>query len=378
MKLKKIVVCVLAAVLTVSSVLPLHVEASSSKWKKSVDTISDKTKIKRYEKELGKMDVTVKSINLTQAQSASITKFDVNWKAGAVYVMPINGSSIKITQKSYYSQSKDQQVTYTLNNGTLKIQDARKKIELFKTIQGEYTIQTSPIITSLQWFANQKDNDAFLKKFFSYCKKTLFDLIIQVPQKQYESFEFNSEYASCSIKDMKVKNMESDSTSGIVQYEGCTFRDVSGETVNGSINLIKSSAKEVDIEAVNGELWLEDTAADKAKLDVINGSILVNKKFPDGECKLTAINGNIYVMPEQFPSGFSKEFKASVVNGDIKVILPANTGFYIPKKNKGINGGIKSDFTLKKTKSNYIYGDGKVILNVSCSNGDIAIYKTDK
>lgn len=363
----KFLACMMAAVLMSLTTLPSGANAKTTDPNQYTIT-NDQSIIRQYEKKLGKMNTTVKTATLTQ--STPIKNFDVEWKAGTVYILPWNEKNIKITQKGYLSLNKNDQFAYTINNGTLKIQDMRKHIDLFKEKSGQSTISMPP--SSIPYY--QSNNDGLTKKFNDYCKKVLYDLIILVPQQQYSTFQFQSEYASSLITDMKISEARSNSSSGIVQYENGTFDKISGSTESGDINLFKCTSKNTDLTAENGDLRLESPYMTNIKLQVENGDINVNNPQSNNICNLSATNGDIYVTPKQFPTGFPKNFNASVENGDVHISLPSNKGFYIPENNIG-NGDIHSDFKLKRNRNNYVYGDGKFLLNVSCTNGDITINK---
>ena len=371
MKIRFMAACLLTTILVAFTSQPLNAEANGSSWREYIDSIADKDKLTESRSELGNMNTEIKTASLSQAHSSSVIKFDVEWKAGTVHIITTNRATIKITQKGFSNRNKKVPFTYTLDNGKIIIRDGREKVEQFQMKLRGGTIKISPVE------GNQIMNDLVSKNYKAYLKEVLYDLIIEVPQRQYEKLEFNSEYASCNPKNIKINEVKSNSDSGIVQYENATFRKASGETVNGSINLIDCTAGDLNLDAVNGDLWVENSSVTDMKLEVVNGDILVNKKLSSGECTLSAVNGDVIVAPNQIAS-FSSKFRASVTNGDITLLLPANKGFYIPKRNIGYVGDIDSEFTLKLEKNNYVYGDGKQLLNVSCSNGDIAIYRVDK
>ena len=165
---------------------------------------------------------------------------------------------------------------------------------------------------------------SFLRFDFSFSK---IELLIKVPQKQYDRIKINNNNGKIKAEDIKAK-------------------DIKFETDNGKIELKNVDALSTQVESNNGKIILEQVSGEIiGKTD--NGGILLVTEELDSPIDLTTDNGRIEIKSTNKPT-----------NGIIDVKMD--------------NGNI--DVFGKKNEKT-VFGDGENLIKLRTDNGKITVTK---
>lgn len=159
---------------------------------------------------------------------------------------------------------------------------------------------------------------------FSFSQR---ELLVKVPEKQYENIIVNNDNGKIKVTNMKAK-------------------DISFDTDNGNIELKNVDASSINVQSDNGRIIMEEVTGNIiGKTD--NGQITLITNNWDRQIELTTDNGRIEIKTENEPTNATIDAKTD--NGKIDVF------------------GEKNEHT--------VFGKGKNLIKLKTDNGRITVTK---
>lgn len=188
-----------------------------------------------------------------------------------------------------------------------------------------------------------------------------------------EDLNVSSSSGNLVIKGLKAKTALLKSTSGNKTFEGITLAGILQITTSsGNNKLADITCQQIVMDSTSGEIRAERIKTDTFQAKSSSGNIVTTGL--DGGARLKATSGNIEVTA----SNARGEYHLSASSGNIKLALPANTGFELDSQVS--SGNIRCDFTLDNQNKGEKYlkgtvGNGEIPLRVDTTSGNITISK---
>ncbi len=229
-----------------------------------------------------------------------------------------------------------------------KITMNKKKLINIKNTNGFVKVSTHDkdyTVISAKKFSNKKSNLSLIKIKFDLREEGLY--IYTKASKKHLNFKVN--YTVLIPK--RLEKLEVSSTNSLIKANG-EFNDVELSTTNGAIQA-NGNFSNVIFSTTNGAIKLYGIF-NKTNLKTTNGSIKIIQN--------NIINNNMNIFTS---------------NGSVKLQLNKDSNFRI--KGRTTNGKISCDFPVKITKKitrskiNGEVGQGKYLINLSTTNGNIKI-----
>lgn len=194
-------------------------------------------------------------------------------------------------------------------------------------------------------------------------KNVAADMIIYLPQREYDYIRSNSFNGDVNFKDLKA-------------------RDIYVKATNGTIVLNNLEATMLEIKGTNGDITLKDATLRDLLVSTVNGNVRVVGNVQSSDLNTT--NGDIRLT---LHGEDLIRVAGGSVNGDVKISLPEESGLEIEAKSTF--GKVKSRLTNtnsslnkeQKRKMHKIHrmGNGQICrVNVQTTTGNVLFKDTDK
>jgi lia operon protein LiaG len=180
------------------------------------------------------------------------------------------------------------------------------------------------------------------------------DLVIQVPEKEYESMILTSSSGDIRIKDVKAVEMETEISSGDIIVEGVTVASAYKlETSSGDIRVKDTKADTFDLHASSGDIILENLEGN-INVETSSGDIEIENKAVNGNILAEASSGDVSITNQETPKSLSIDFKGSSGDGTVNL--------------EGVSYEEKSEDTIIGK-----IGNGEYELKVRTTSGDFQL-----
>ncbi|WP_155286201.1 daptomycin-sensing surface protein LiaX [Lacticaseibacillus zhaodongensis] len=183
------------------------------------------------------------------------------------------------------------------------------------------------------------------------------NLVISLPQRDYDHVALRTLNGDAKMTDVRGKDFFAKTTNGNLRFENLQAVMLEAENVNGDVKAVDATVNSALISTVNGDARLAGRAR-SAKLSTVNGDVKVTLR------------------------GSAKTVNATSVNGDVKVAVPASSGLSGQVKSRF--GSIRSRMTGVDTPNKRMRsinldraGDGVSVLNLSTVTGEVLLKDTD-
>lgn len=156
------------------------------------------------------------------------------------------------------------------------------------------------------------------------------DLVIRVPKNwNCSSLEIDAAAAEVAIHDLSINELDFDGASGNLILDNCNIVDLDIETASGDVSF-NGMLNELDFNAASA-----------------------------------AFEGDFLTVPQKLD--------LEAMSGDMTVILPEDSGFYLELDT--MSGSFDSDFDFRTTGDHFECGDGACRIRISAVSGDVNILK---
>ncbi len=215
------------------------------------------------------------AVGAVTLDTANISKLDISWVAGAVEVIvDKNIEKIEIYEECEKELEEDEKLRYKLDaDGTLNIkyrQSTNKKVKLTKE------------------------------------KK----LVVKVPTEisVANSVDIETISAGVKVEDLKLTELEIETSSGQIIVGGGVVNNVNLETNSGDITIVGEAVlSNIDIENVSGEVSTSNITCENFELESISGTARLN--FTNlVKAEIESTSGNVEIQLPNAVSGFSAKF----------------------------------------------------------------------
>lgn len=292
-----------------------------------------------------KRDVVLKDTVIEERKSDTIKDIDIDWYRGEVKILKSDNNEIKIIQKAVKKVDDKYNFTSKIEDEKLKIYCENSPMKRVSTSFNNGTVTIT--------YSNGKSEVLSEAQYNKLLEESYFDLELYLPQKQYDKIYFNSDNsASIDIKTLNTIDFSAKALNGNVSLSNVDVTNLKTDTVNGSFEASDSKIENLNIDTVNGYIDMKTTS--------------VNKDF-----NIDTVNSYIDIYYDEVP----KNLKVSTVNGHISLYMPDNDGFNANIERNKYSSEFYTDFDMKKSNSVYTYKNGGNNIGLSCTNGDINIYK---
>jgi len=174
-----------------------------------------------------------------------------------------------------------------------------------------------------------------------------------------------------TISDFNGKIFHTESSSGDQRYKNIITENLKISSSSGVVVLTKSNSKEASIETSSGDIDIMKFSTKENRIDTTSGSITI-ENF-SGNLNCSSSSGSITANFEEK----SDEIIIGTISGDVKLILPKESGFKLRTDTN--SGDFDSSFTLKlnggygKKYIDATIGDGEGKVKIHTSSGDITV-----
>ncbi|MCE5235042.1 MAG: DUF4097 family beta strand repeat-containing protein [Clostridiaceae bacterium] len=167
---------------------------------------------------------------------------------------------------------------------------------------------------------------------FGFIKKA--EVIITLPDAQYERFAFDMVNGALKIPQLRVRELKSDCVNGAVSITGVTAERIHLDNVNGKISASDVFAAEsCKCDTVNGGIELSGVLRGRIHADAVNGGISISIPLSgkDYNLSLSTVSGSVRVNGQKMGKSFNVQngaansVHAETVNGGIQVGFQSGT-----------------------------------------------------
>lgn len=169
------------------------------------------------------------------------------------------------------------------------------------------------------------------------------------------------------------RNISIDTVSGSINVENIKAKSFDVDSVSGSIRLTDVTTKSIEADSISGSIKFADVTTDSLNADSTSGSINVSGSI--GSFDLDSTSGSVRIETDVMPSSTCS---VETVSGSVSVSLPENSGFTLDYSS--VSGttenkftGFRSDHKSRSGKDKYKDGDVKIA--VETISGSIHIEK---
>jgi len=183
-----------------------------------------------------------------------VDSFDIMWVTGNVTVVPYDGSEIKLIEYARRALEDDELLKLTTTNGKLRI---------------------------------------------AYCSRTKW---VRIPQKKLElfipdelsksihSFIVDSTSGDVNLESISAKDMNIDSVSGSIKLSDIYAPALSLDSMSGSIDVIAATSDHISINTISGSVKAIECTSEKLNCDSTSGSFTLSGSFEN--VSLNTISGS--------------------------------------------------------------------------------------
>ena len=150
-------------------------------------------------------------------------------------------------------------------------------------------------------------------------------------------------------------------------------RDISLDTISGSIRVENIKAESFNIDSVSGSIKLTDIDADSVDVDSTSGSVSMSGSL--GRFQVDNVSGSIRIETDVMPSS---KCSVETISGSVTIALPENNGFTLDYSS--VSGSTENKFTgfrsdRKSRSGKDIYKNGDIKISAGTISGSIHVEK---
>lgn len=239
-------------------------------------------------------------------------------------------SLAEINQQDFTEQIQNIEIEWVAGNITIHKSKSLNSIivEEYSPVGSEY-----PIICrqSGQTLKIQFCEESMKFPSFGINAEVSKDLVIRVPASwNCNNLEIDTAATDVTIQDLSINDLDFDGASGKLTLENCDVNVLDIDTASGDVEF-SGTLEELDFDAASARF-----------------------------------NGEFYQIP--------KKLNLDAMSGDLTVVLPEHSGFYLELD--AMSGSFDSDFDFHTTGAHYECGDGSCQIKISALSGDVSILKS--
>lgn len=262
---------------------------------------------------------------------ASVRELDVDWSSGAVRVETYAGSTVRIAEHSSRSLPEELQVHWWLDGATLRIRfcASGQRLSLLDTAKKELTVS--------------------------------------LPQElALESLTVDTAAADVTVAEAYADVLRVSTASGDMELS-CAAKQIELNSASGSMALLASgSCESLAAHSASGRIKTELDSVEMLKCGSASGSIEIDAAAADF-VYAESTSGKIVLALDKL----AHEGKVDSTSGKMTLQLPQDAGF--TAKIRSNSGELHSDFAMKYDGESYVCGDGRTMLTIETTSGDIAL-----
>lgn len=262
---------------------------------------------------------------------ASVRELDVDWSSGAVRVETYAGSTVRIAEHSSRSLPEELQVHWWLDGATLRIRfcASGQRLSLPDTAKKELTVS--------------------------------------LPQElALESLTVDTAAADVTVAEAYADVLRVSTASGDMELS-CAAKQIELNSASGSMALLASgSCESLAAHSASGSIKAELDSVEMLKCGSASGSIEIDAAAADF-VYAESTSGKIVLALDKL----AHEGKVDSTSGKVTLQLPQDAGF--TAKIRSNSGELHSDFAMKYDGESYVCGDGRTMLTIETTSGDIAL-----
>lgn len=262
---------------------------------------------------------------------ASVRELDVDWSSGAVRVETYAGSTVRIAEHSSRSLPEELQVHWWLDGATLRIRfcASGQRLSLPDTAKKELTVS--------------------------------------LPQElALESLTVDTAAADVTVAEAYADVLRVSTASGDMELS-CAAKQIELNSASGSMALLASgSCESLAVHSASGRIKAELDSVEMLKCGSASGSIEIDAASADF-VYAESTSGKIVLALDKL----AHEGKVDSTSGKVTLQLPQDAGF--TAKIRSNSGELHSDFAMKYDGESYVCGDGRTMLTIETTSGDIAL-----
>lgn len=244
-----------------------------------------------------------------------IVSLDVNWASGEINVSRGDTDKVVISEDSDSENVDDRMCWYLHNNGTLSIYSSKK----------------SNVFFGLSFDKNKSKN-----------------LNIELPANMsFDDLHISSANADINVEFAIAEKVIVENATGNIDIKGIESDNVDITNVSGRIDVTCEKAREVSVSSVSGQI---NVKGDYREIDTesVSGSTNVYAGKDIISIDSDAVSGSIDVSVSNEISGFIAEYES-------------------------VSGSFDCDFNGKSNVDEFVYGDGKVEINLETVSGSMSV-----
>ena len=262
---------------------------------------------------------------------ASVRELDVDWSSGAVRVETYAGSTVRIAEHSSRSLPEELQVHWWLDGATLRIRfcASGQRLSLLDAAKKELTVS--------------------------------------LPQElALESLTVDTAAADVTVAEAYADVLRVSTASGDMELS-CAAKQIELNSASGSMALLVSgSCESLAAQSASGRIKAELDSVEMLKCGSASGSIEIDAAAADF-VYAESTSGKIVLALDKL----AHEGKVDSTSGKVTLQLPQDAGF--TAKIRSNSGELHSDFAMKYDGESYVCGDGRTMLTIETTSGDIAL-----
>lgn len=326
---------------------------SKEEWKETADDLN--VKINKVGSRIGKF--------LTSTMDS--VKDNIEWKEFDFNMNVPGLVTSKFSQEFLFENTTATILDFQLANGNISLEKWNKediKVEADIKIYAKFEEATPEEAFEVRSTIDINE-DQFT--FHVPNKRVRCDVTISLPEREYDYVAF------------KLLN-------GNVNVNGIKGKDFYIKTTNSLMNFTNLEATMLEMDGVNGGITIEDSKLIDLMAKLVNGDIQINKN-EIASSSLSLVNGDIRITTTD---STVKRVEASIVNGAIKVALPAEKSIELEAssslgqiKNRISDVEIlkqRDEKTNKYLQFRRLVDTAPVMVELKTTNGNILLKDTDK
>lgn len=235
---------------------------------------------------------------------------------------------------------------------------------------GKYQVSLESGVLTLTYIRYKR---SFLRNIFAW-KHYGREVTVEMPDSWKGKADVCTSNAAISAS-VAINELIAHTSNGAISLEDATFTKVSGATSNGSVKLENVTCTDMELASTNGRIAANDICCEGARLVTTNASVSVQDAAVS-ELFLKTCNGGM-----RLDDVTSEKLHAQTSNASIKISDVEAYDITLISSNSSITGslnGSMEDYAITSQTSNASNSlpngtKGEKILNVSTSNGKIAI-----
>ena len=256
---------------------------------------------------------------LEEDEAAQVKTLTVDWPSGMVELYPTQEKTIAVYLRSGDSGAavKKDTVSFEVKDEELIIKDNTSQLKMANMLN----LQTENTVCS-----------------------------IAVPEEQFS-------LGKCEIS---VNTADAD-----IHFAGLSANTVRLQSVSGDILFSEAYVKTAELVSASGAIEVNGCILSVLECSTISGRI--TSTAAAGDVALDSVSGEIsYTAEKMF-----ERADVNTISGEIQFILTENEGFRISLSRA--SGELSSDFPLTFANNFYLYGEGRIPINISTASGNISI-----